>query len=185
MPSRVASLFARPVALSAFGWILVGGTFFAASAGFFGGGRAWSVVATVLFGLACASHLAAFAADLWTTRTRRRVPVVALHYAAVIAGIGLWRLTAAQREAAEYRADPQRMSVEVDGDALAVRTSAGVWRVALGACPGGPDSGAALDVRNSVVGTRQHEDTVEVTVGMAARPYMRLAVAERRITCVR
>ena len=185
MRTRIASLFARPVVLAALGWGLVGGTFLAASAGFFGGHRAWSVVAAVLFGLACASHLAAFAADLWTTRTRRRVPVVALHYAAVIAGIGLWRLTAAQREAAGYREDPQRMSVEVEGDALAVRTSAGVWRVPLGACAGGPAPGVTHDTTGAGIGTRSHDGVVEVSFAAAARPYMRLAVSERRITCVR
>ena len=184
MPSRLAALLARPVVLAAIGWGLSAAAFGVIATTFFSSDRALGALGIVLFVLACAAHFAAFALDLWTTRTRRRVPFVALHYIALIAGVGLWRLAESRREAAWFREDPRRVATEIDGDALAVRTSAGVWRVPLGACVGGPALGVSHDGSGAGIGTRSHDGTVEVTFGAGDRPYMRLDVAARRVTCV-
>ncbi len=184
MPSRLTALFARPVVLAALGWALAAVAFVVIAMTFYGGDRVLRGLGMALFVVACAAHLAAFSLDLWTTRTRRRVPFVALHYLALIAGVGLWRLAESRREAAWFREDPRRVATEIDGDALAVRTSAGVWRVPLNTCAGGPAPGVSHDGSGAGIGTRSNGGTVEVTFGMNDEPYMRLDVAARRVTCL-
>ena len=165
----------RVAGLAVAGFALLAAAYAALSVGFFSGR---SSLATPLgyalgaAGLAC--HVAAVVLSLRTWRRGGGLPVVALVYAALAVAGGVWQWSARADEARWYREDPARFTAEPAGDGLDVRDARGMWHVALSRCPGALPSGFA---------TRQRNGVIEV-LGAGDVPFMRLAVAARRVECL-